>query len=82
MVKSLRFAFSLCGLLFVLSPAGEAAFHVMQIEEIIGGINGDPTAQAIQLRLRAASAEGLSNEEQRTRIADRHRISIDVRWLF
>ena len=32
----------------------QAAFHVMQIEEVIGGLAGDTTAQAVQLRLRAA----------------------------
>ncbi|HEX7880697.1 MAG TPA: hypothetical protein VF720_14875, partial [Candidatus Eisenbacteria bacterium] len=34
-------------------PAG-ASFHLMQIEQVIGGVNGDVTAQAIQLRMRAA----------------------------
>lgn len=29
-----------------------ASFHFMQIEQVIGGVNGDPTAQAIQLRMR------------------------------
>ena len=32
--------------------SSQAGFHIMQIEQIIGGINGDVTAQAIQLRLR------------------------------
>ncbi len=32
-------------------PAG-ATFHLMQIEQVIGGVNGDTTAQAIQLRMR------------------------------
>jgi glucose/arabinose dehydrogenase len=31
-----------------------AAFHVMQIEQVIGGVGGDKTAQAIQLRMRSA----------------------------
>jgi len=30
-----------------------ASFHLMQIEQVIGGVNGDATAQAIQLRMRA-----------------------------
>jgi len=34
-------------------PAG-ASFHLMQIEQVIGGVNGDVTAQAIQLRMRSA----------------------------
>ena len=29
-----------------------STFHLMQIEQVIGGVNGDPTAQAIQLRMR------------------------------
>ncbi|MBI4716228.1 MAG: PQQ-dependent sugar dehydrogenase [Planctomycetes bacterium] len=33
------------------SPA-LASFHLMQIEQVIGGVNGDTTAQAIQLRMR------------------------------
>jgi hypothetical protein len=41
-------------LLLVASPAN-AAFHVMQIEQVVGGLNGNPAAQAIQLRLRSAS---------------------------
>ena len=31
-----------------------ATFHLMQIEQVSGGVNGDATAQAIQLRLRSA----------------------------
>lgn len=37
----------------VVSPA-RASFHLMQIEQVIGGVDGDLTAQAIQLRMRAA----------------------------
>ena len=37
-----------------LQPAAHATFHMMQIEQVIGGVNGDATAQAIQLRMRAA----------------------------
>ncbi len=31
-----------------------ASFHLMQIEQVIAGVNGDKTAQAIQLRMRFA----------------------------
>jgi hypothetical protein len=31
----------------------QASFHLMQIEQVIGGVNGDTTAQAIQLRMRS-----------------------------
>jgi glucose/arabinose dehydrogenase len=30
-----------------------ASFHLNQIEQVIGGVNGDTTAQAVQLRMRA-----------------------------
>jgi hypothetical protein len=30
----------------------QASFHLMQIEQVIGGVNGDTTAQAVQLRMR------------------------------
>src|SRR4029078_4029892 len=30
-----------------------ASFHLMQIEQVIGGVNGDTTAQAVQLRMRS-----------------------------
>ena len=32
-------------------PAG-ATFHLMQIEQAVGGMCGDPAQQAIQLRMR------------------------------
>ena len=36
-----------------LAPAPAwASYHLMQIEQVIGGVNGDPTAQGIQLRMR------------------------------
>jgi hypothetical protein len=37
-----------------------ASFHLMQIEQVIGGVNGDTTAQAIQLRMRAFGQEFVS----------------------
>lgn len=43
-----------CMLLALAGSSARASFHLMQIEEVIGGIDGDPTAQAIQLRMRAA----------------------------
>ncbi len=41
----------LCGL---LAESAYASFHFMQIEQVIGGVNGDTTAQAIQLRMRSS----------------------------
>ena len=37
-----------------LAVPAEATFHFMQIEQVIGGVNGDTTAQAVQLRMRLA----------------------------
>lgn len=36
------------------SAAAHASFHLMQIEQVIGGVNGDNTAQAVQLRMRSS----------------------------
>ncbi len=41
-----------CVLLAAGGTPASAAFHFMQIEQVIGGVNGDLTAQAIQLRER------------------------------
>ena len=38
-----------------------ASFHLMQIEQVIGGVNGDTGAQAIQLRMRALGERLVSN---------------------
>ena len=57
-----RFACGLIILLGVLAlqPAAHATFHLMQIEQVIGSVNGDTTAQAIQLRMRAAGQNFVS----------------------
>lgn len=48
-----------------LLPIGtQAAFHFMQIEQVIAGVNGDTTAQAIQLRMRS----GAQNFVSQTRV--------------
>lgn len=47
------------GVILFSQPA-LATFHLMQIEQVIGGVNGDVTAQAIQLRLRSASQNQVS----------------------
>jgi hypothetical protein len=44
-----------------VAASSPAAFHVMQIEEIIGSINGNTSAQAIQLRLRNSGQNLVSN---------------------
>lgn len=50
------------------TPAS-ASFHLMQIEQVIGGVNGDTSAQAIQLRMRAAGQNLVSQARLRVRDA-------------
>ncbi|MEO8351338.1 MAG: PEP-CTERM sorting domain-containing protein [Chthoniobacteraceae bacterium] len=53
---------SACTLAGVLSiSTASAAFHVMQIEQIIGGIDGNTAAQAVQLRMRQGGQSQLTN---------------------
>lgn len=42
-------------------PAANASFHFMQIAEVISGVNGDTSAQAIELRMRSSGQNFLSN---------------------
>ena len=44
----------------VLATPASATFHLMQIEQVIGGVDGDTSAQAIQLRMRAALQDQVS----------------------
>jgi len=50
---------AICGV--ALQEPALASFHFMQIEQVIGGVNGDAAAQAIQLRMRV-------NEQNRVSI--------------
>ncbi len=52
MLKRSCFAFSAVILGLVSVRPAYASFHLMQIEQVIGGVGGDTTAQAIQLRMR------------------------------
>jgi Calx-beta domain-containing protein len=54
-----------CGLItllgvLALQSTAHATFHLMQIEQIIGSVDGDATVQAIQLRMRAAGQNFVS----------------------
>ena len=44
----------------LVRPAG-ATFHEMQIEQVIGGVDGSTSVQAIQLRMRASFQDLVSN---------------------
>lgn len=46
------------------TQSARASFHFMQVEQIIGGVDGDATAQAIQLRMRL----GFQNQVQNSRL--------------
>ena len=47
----------------VLAGQAQANFHLMQIEQVIGGVNGDTTAQAVQLRMRALGENFIAGAE-------------------
>ena len=57
-------AVALCGL---AAHSAHATFHLMQIEQVIGGVDGDTTKQAIQLRMRFASQNFVSQGRMRGR---------------
>ena len=46
--------------LLVARPAG-ATFHLMQIEQVIGGVDGSTVVQAVQLRMRSSLQNLVSN---------------------
>src|ERR1700674_1341537 len=54
-------ALIIIGLSLITAPTTKASFHLMQIDEVIGGVNGDTSAQAIELRMRSAGQNSLSN---------------------
>jgi hypothetical protein len=58
-----KFACGLVTLLGVvaLQPTAHATFHLMQIEQVIVSVNTDTSAQAIQLRMRAAGQNFVSS---------------------
>jgi len=61
---STRSLFVSAALLVSTAVETRASFHFMQIEQVIGSVNGDATAQAIQLRMRSA----FQNQVQQARL--------------
>ncbi len=57
------FLIVVCGL-WTVSERAQASFHFMQIEQVIGGVNGDTTAQAIQLRMRSSFQHLVGNQSE------------------
>ena len=51
MLKRIALSALTLGAIALAQPAF-ASFHLMQIEQVIGGVNGDTSRQAIQLRMR------------------------------
>lgn len=52
---------------WLLCQRARASFHLMQIEQVIGGVNGDTSAQAIQLRMKTL----FQNQVQSSRLIAR-----------
>ena len=63
--KTLRALTGVVVLALVATQSAHATFHFMQIEQVIGGVNGDVTAQAIQLRMRATGQNLVSQARLR-----------------
>lgn len=54
MIRSRSLAFLVAATLAAAAAPAAASFHLMQIEQVQGAYCGDPSAQAIQLRMRSA----------------------------
>lgn len=48
------------------APPARASFHLMQINQLMGSFHGDPTVQAIELRMRVSGEESVSQARIRT----------------
>jgi hypothetical protein len=59
MLKRLSLGALTLGVGLLAQPAF-ASFHLMQIEQVIGGVNGDTTRQAVQLRMRNSGQQFVS----------------------
>ena len=54
--------FVMIGMMVAASPSAQATFHFMQIQKVIGGVNGNTDAQAIQLRMRLVGQNFLNGQ--------------------
>jgi hypothetical protein len=59
-IEARRILFLAVALSSLAAQSAHATFHVMQIEQVIGGVNGNVNAQAIQLRLRVTGENMVS----------------------
>jgi hypothetical protein len=60
-MKALRILLVVPALVALGSRPASAAFHLMQVEQVIGGIHGLTSFQAVQLRMRATGENLMSN---------------------
>ena len=57
-----RFTAVLVACALLGAATAHASFHLMQIEQVVGGVDGDSSAQAIQLRMRASGQSFLHSD--------------------
>src|SRR5260221_534205 len=69
MLKPLALSVSGLAVLLVASPA-LASFHLMKVEQAIGGVAGDLSQQAIQLRMRAPGQNLVGSNQARLKAWD------------
>ena len=60
-MRTIRIALAMLTLAMLTARPAAATFHFMQIEQVIGGVNGNTSYQAIQLRMRGAFQNLVSN---------------------
>jgi hypothetical protein len=58
------FAWLASAALALVPGSALAAFHLMEIEQVIGGVDGDTSAQAVQLKMRAAGQQFVAGSAQ------------------
>jgi|GEM_PF-4787959 len=70
MKKVNGFRLSLVLLLGLMAARASAAFHSIEIEQVVGGLGGNASAMAIQLRLRSANQNQFGGTPVRIRVWD------------
>ena len=60
-MKAFRILFVVTAMVALGSRPAGAAFHLMQVEQVIAGVNGLTSFQAVQLRMRATGENLMSN---------------------
>src|SRR5712691_9188843 len=60
-MRARPFVLTAVAIVSLMPRPAAATFHLMQIEQIIGGVNGNTGAQAIQLRMRSSLQNQMQN---------------------